>query len=90
MFIERNLPIEQINTKKVLLLVDGKDFKRFILAGEKEGSFENQRLYNNTRKIAEIEEQSNYYKKYRDKYPYTSIHENRGIEGGRIIMKTNY
>lgn len=89
-FIERNLPIEQIDTKKVLLLVDGKDFERFILAGEKEGSFENQRLYNSTRKIAEIEEQSDYYKKYRDKYPYTSIHENRGIEGGRIIMKTNY
>jgi Dolichyl-phosphate-mannose-protein mannosyltransferase len=90
MFVDRNLPIEQINTKKILLLVDGKDLERFILAGEKEGSFENQRLYNNTRKIAEIEEQSDYYKKYRDRYPYTSIHENRGIEGGKIIMKTNY
>jgi hypothetical protein len=89
-FVEKNLPIEQINAKKVLLLVDGKDLERFILAGEKEGSFENQRLYNNTRKIAEIEEQSDYYKKYRDKYPYTSIHENRGIEGGKIIMKANY
>jgi hypothetical protein len=89
-FVEKNLPIEQINTTKVLLLVDGKDLERYILAGEKEGSFENQRLYNNTRKIAEIEEQSDYYKKYRDKYPYTSIHENRGIEGGKIIMKANY
>jgi 4-amino-4-deoxy-L-arabinose transferase-like glycosyltransferase len=90
MFIERNLPIEHINTKKILLLIDGKDLERFILAGEKKGSFENQRLFNNTRKIAEIEEQSDYYKKYRDTYPYTSIHENRGIEGGKIIMKTNY
>jgi hypothetical protein len=85
-FGEGNLPIEQINTKKILLLVDGKDLERFILAG----SFENQWFYNNTRKIAEIGEQSDYYKEYRDKYPYTSIHENRGIEGGKIIMKANY
>ena len=91
-FTERNLPIEHVNTKKVLLLIDGKDLKRFILAEDnKEESFEREKLYNNTRKIAEIEEQqSEYYKKYRDKYPYTSINENRGIEGGKIIIKANY
>jgi hypothetical protein len=49
-FSGRNLPTENINTKKVLLL------------------------------IPEIKEQSDYYKKYHDKYLYTSIHEECGIE----------
>jgi 4-amino-4-deoxy-L-arabinose transferase-like glycosyltransferase len=87
-FIEKNLPIENENTKKILLLVDGRDLERFILSNNEE-STEEERLYNNTYKKAEIKEESRYYKKLRDQYPYTSIHENRGIQGGKIIMRAN-
>jgi 4-amino-4-deoxy-L-arabinose transferase-like glycosyltransferase len=88
-FIERKLPIENENTKKILLLVDGRDLERFILSNNEE-STDGERLYNNTYKKAEIKEESRYYKKLSDQYPYTSIHENRGIQGGKIIMRANY
>lgn len=90
MFSDRNLPIENINAKKVLLLVDGKDLERYIFAEDGEKSPEKEILYNSTHEIVEVKEQSDYYKKYRDIYPFTSIHENRGIEGGTIIIKANY
>jgi hypothetical protein len=90
MFSDRNLPIENFNTKKVILLVDGKDLERFILAEDREKSPEKETLYNSTHEIVEVKEQSDYYKKYRDSYPFTSIHENRGIEGGTILIKASY
>jgi hypothetical protein len=51
---------------------------------------EKEKIYNNTQTIAEVKEKSEYYKKYRDRYQYTSIHDNRAIEGGKIIMKADY
>jgi len=44
---------------------------------------EKEKIYYNTQTISEVKEKSEYYKKYRDRYPYTSIHENRGIKGGK-------
>jgi hypothetical protein len=87
-FAGANLPVE--HDKRVLLLVDGKDLKRFIIDNAKGANSEKEKIYNNTQTIAEVQEKSEYYKKYRDRYPYTSIHENRGIEGGKIIMKADY
>ncbi|MGB7678502.1 MAG: hypothetical protein WBL49_06800, partial [Nitrososphaeraceae archaeon] len=60
------------------------------LTNQEGGSLEKEKLYNNTHAIAEISEKSDYYKKYRDQYPYTSIHENRGIERGKITIMANY
>ena len=89
-YIEKNLPIENENTKKILLLVDRKDQEGFSLTNQEGSSLEKEKLYNNTHAIAEISEKSDYYKKYRDQYPYTSIHENRGIERGKITIMANY
>ena len=89
-YIEKNLPIENENTKKILLLVDRKDQEGFSLTNQEGSSLEKEKLYNNTHAIAEISEKSDYYKKYRDQYPYTSIHENRGIEKGKITIMANY
>jgi len=89
-YLEKNLPIENENTKKILLLVDRKDQEGFSLTDQEGRSLEKERLYNNTHAIAEISEKSEYYKKLRDQYPYTSVHENRGIERGKIILKANY
>ena len=88
-FIEKNLPIENEETKKILLLVDRKDQDGFSLTNQEGRSLEKERLYNNTRAIAEISEKSDFYKKFRDQYPYTSVHENRGIERGKIIIMAN-
>jgi 4-amino-4-deoxy-L-arabinose transferase-like glycosyltransferase len=89
-FIEKNLPVENEDTKKILLLVDRKDQEGFSLTNQEGKSLEKERLYNNTQAIAEISEKSDYYKKFRDQYPYTSVHENRGIERGKIILMANY
>jgi 4-amino-4-deoxy-L-arabinose transferase-like glycosyltransferase len=88
-YIEKNLPIENEDTKKILLLVDRKDQEGFSLTNQEGRSLEKERLYNNTQAIAEISEKSDYYKKFRDQYPYTSVHENRGIERGKIIIMAN-
>ena len=77
-------------TKKILLLVDRMDQEGFSLTNQVGSSLEKERLYNNTHAIAEISEKSDYYKKYRDQYPYTSVHENRGIEKGKITIMANY
>lgn len=89
-YLEKNLPIENENTKKILLLVDRKDQEGFGLTDQEGRSLEKERLYNNTHAIAEISEKSEYYTKLRDQYPYTSVHENRGIERGKIILMANY
>ena len=89
-YVEGNLPIEYEDKKKILLLVDTKDQEGFREPNQTGTSLEKERLYNNTHAIAEISEKSDYYKKYRDQYPYTSVHENRGIERGKIIIRANY
>jgi 4-amino-4-deoxy-L-arabinose transferase-like glycosyltransferase len=89
-YIEKNLPIENEDSKKILLLVDRMDQEGFSLTNQVGSSLEKERLYNNTHAIAEISEKSDYYKKYRDQYPYTSVHENRGIEKGKITIMANY
>jgi 4-amino-4-deoxy-L-arabinose transferase-like glycosyltransferase len=89
-FVAKNLPIENEDTKKILLLVDGRDQEGFSLTNQEGRTLENERLYNNTHAIAEISEKSDYYKKYRDQYPYTSTHENRGMERGKITIMANY
>jgi hypothetical protein len=89
-FVAKNLPIENEDTKKILLLVDRKDQEGFSLTNQEGRTLENERLYNNTHAVAEISEKSDYYKKYRDQYPYTSVHENRGIERGKITIMANY
>jgi hypothetical protein len=89
-YVENNLPIENENTKRILLLVDSKDQEGFSLTNQEGRSLEKERLYNNTHAMAEISEKSEYYKKLRDQYPYTSIHENRGIVRGKIILMANY
>jgi 4-amino-4-deoxy-L-arabinose transferase-like glycosyltransferase len=89
-YIEKNLPIENEDSKKILLLVDRMDQEGFSLTNQVGSSLEKERLYNNTHAIAEISEKSDYYKKYRDQYPYTSVHENRGIEKGKIAIMANY
>jgi 4-amino-4-deoxy-L-arabinose transferase-like glycosyltransferase len=89
-YIEKNLPIENENTVKILLLVDRKDQEGFSLTHQEGSSLEKEKLFNNTHAIAEISEKSDYYGKYRDQYPYTSIHENRGIEKGKITIMANY
>jgi 4-amino-4-deoxy-L-arabinose transferase-like glycosyltransferase len=89
-YIEKNLPIENEDSKKILMLVDRMDQEGFSLTNQVGSSLEKERLYNNTHAIAEISEKSDYYKKYRDQYPYTSVHENRGIEKGKITIMANY
>jgi hypothetical protein len=71
-------------------MVDRKDQEGFSLTDHEGRSSEKERLYNNTHAVAEITEKSEYYKKLRDQYPYTSVHENRGIERGKIILMANY
>jgi 4-amino-4-deoxy-L-arabinose transferase-like glycosyltransferase len=89
-YIEKNLPIENEDSKKILLLVDRMDKEGFSLTNQVGSSLEKERLYNNTHAIAEISEKSDYYKKYRNQYPYTSVHETRGIEKGKITIMANY
>ena len=89
-YIEKNLPIENENTTKILLLVDTKDQEGFSMTNQEGSTLEKEKLYNSTHAIAEISEKSDYYKKSRDQYPFTSIHENRGIERGKITIMANY
>jgi hypothetical protein len=89
-YIEGNLPIKDEDRSKILLIVDPDDLEGFKVANQTGKSLEKERLYNNTHAIAEISEKSDYYEKYRDTYPFTSIHENRGIERGKIIIRANY
>jgi Dolichyl-phosphate-mannose-protein mannosyltransferase len=85
-FSAKNLPLTE---EKVLLLVDDNDLKRYIRSEDTDKNFEQVQLYNGTKLIAEFREKEVSYD--RDRYPYTSMHENRGIaRGGEVEVRSNY
>jgi 4-amino-4-deoxy-L-arabinose transferase-like glycosyltransferase len=77
--------LNKVKTQKVLLLVDDKDFKRYILSNNKKLTAHKE-LYDNTRLIAKFKENAPKYDV--NKYPYASMSENKGI--GRIEVRANY
>jgi Dolichyl-phosphate-mannose-protein mannosyltransferase len=85
-FSAKNLPLID---EKVLLLVDDNDLKRYIRSEDTDKNFGQVQLYDETKLIAEFREKGVPYD--RDTYPYTSIHENRGIaRGGKVEVRSNY
>jgi 4-amino-4-deoxy-L-arabinose transferase-like glycosyltransferase len=85
-FSAKNLPLID---EKVLLLVDSNDLKRYIRSEDTDKNFKQEQLYKGTKLIAEFREKEVSYD--RDRYPYTSMHENRGIAmGGIVEVRSNY
>lgn len=80
---KKNLPIQ---SEKVLLLVDKKDLKSFILSDTNKNNIKQKQLYDDTQLIAVFNEQENQYK--HDEYPYTGIQQNPGTS--RVEVRTNY
>jgi hypothetical protein len=81
-FYGKNLPVKD---EKVLLLVDGNDYKRYILKDEEKITKQKQ-LYTDTRQLVKFKGESAKFDY--DTYPYTNMKESRGI--GRIEIRANY
>jgi hypothetical protein len=85
-FNAKNLPLID---EKVLLLVDSNDLKRYIRSEDTDKNFKQKQIYDDTKLITEFREKKVSYD--RDRYPYTSMHENRGIaRGGKVEIRSNY